>query len=294
VLALRALKLGDLLVAVPALRALRRQWPDRELVLATTGWLRPVVDLVGSVDTLVPVTGLHPLDPAQRGPLVAVNLHGAGPESNAILDALEPVTRIGHGGHGWDGPAWDDSLHERDRWCALLEAHGVPADPLDLRLEAPAVPSPAPGAVVVHPGAAYGSKRWPVERFAAVARELMSRGHRVVVTGGASEVDLARQVPAHEVLAGSTDLTTLCALVRSAALVISGDTGVAHVAYAYGTPSVTLYGPVGPENWGPPPGPHTALTRPDLRRGTPFADDPDPALLAITTAEVLSHCEPAS
>jgi ADP-heptose:LPS heptosyltransferase len=90
------------------------------------------------------------------------------------------------------------------------------------------------------------------------------------------------------VLAGHTDLTRLCALVAGAALVISGDTGIAHLAAAFGTPSVTLFGPVGPDQWGPPAdGPHVTLTDASVRRGDPFADDPDPALLAVTVADVL-------
>ena len=70
---------------------------------------------------------------------------------------------------------------------------------------------------------------------------------------------------------------------------ISGDTGIAHLASAYATPSVVLFGPVDPAQWGPPAGgPHVALARPADRRGAPFADDPDPALLAIGVDDVLT------
>jgi ADP-heptose:LPS heptosyltransferase len=160
----------------------------------------------------------------------------------------------------------------------------VPADPDDLALDRPDVASAAPGAIVVHPGAASGSRRWPVDRFAAVARALGNDGHRVVVTGGPSERDLVAAVGAEPM---ETDLTQLAALVAGAALVVCGDTGVAHLATAYGTPSVLLFGPTPPREWGPRSGPHTVLWKGD-GTGDPHGADPDPALLALTVSEVLT------
>jgi ADP-heptose:LPS heptosyltransferase len=286
-LALRALKLGDLLVAVPALRALRRHWPEHRLQLATSAWLDPVARLVGGIDELVPTDGLSPLCGVES-PDVAVNLHGAGPQSNRVLDALSPRRRIGHRGHGWDGPSWLDDLHERQRWCRLLAAHGIDCDPDDLHLQPPPGPSVAPGAVVIHPGAGYGSRRWPIERYAEVAARVDGR---VVVTGTAAERDLALAVgvPEPDVLAGRLGLAELAAVVAEARLVVSADTGVAHLSYAYRTPSVVLFGPAPVEQWGPPAdGPHRSLTVADVRRGDPFTADPDPALLAVGVDDVLA------
>ncbi|WP_198958149.1 MULTISPECIES: glycosyltransferase family 9 protein [Amycolatopsis] len=299
VVALRALKLGDFLVTVPALKATRRAWPHHEIMFATSGWLGPLVELTGCVDTVLPTHGMAPLDRRAHHPDVAINLHGTGPHSNTVLDALHPGRRIGHSGHGWPGPVWIDDLHERVRWCRLLTEHGIPADPGDLHLPPPTRASQAPGAIVVHPGAAFGSKRWPVDRFATVARALRAAGHRVVITGTASERDLAATLAAPvDRLAGRTDLLGLAALVAEARLVISGDTGIAHLAYAFGTPSVTLFGPVPARHWGPPPGPHRTLSADELRRGDPFAPDPDPALLQVQPADVLAAaaelvCAPA-
>ena len=194
ILVLRALKLGDLLVAVPALRAIRRYWSGQQIVLATSGWLNPIVALTGCVDRLLPVRGLEPLPAVARFPDVAINLHGAGPQSNRILDDLRPARRLGHAGHGWPGPPWRIGLNERARWCRMLAAHGVPADPGDLHLNQPSTAgatSPAPDAVVVHVGASYGSKRWPAARFADVAGQLAADGHRVVLTGTTAEQWLA-------------------------------------------------------------------------------------------------------
>lgn len=293
-LVLRALGLGDLLVSVPALRALRRARPDHEVVLAAPEWLRPVVGLTGCVDTLLPVAGLEALPYA--GPLdLAVNLHGRGPQSHALLDALAPGHRVGHAAPGWDGPVWVDDTVERVRWVAVLRHHGIDGDPADVGLARPELAGPAPpGAVVVHVGAAYGSRSWPAERFAAVVRAL-AVDHRVVLTGSAAERHRAESIarsaglPDAANLAGCTDLVQLAALVAGAALVMSVDTGAAHLATAYATPSVVLFGPAPPSRWGPPPGgPHVVLTDERARRGDAFADEPDPALLGVGVDEVLT------
>jgi ADP-heptose:LPS heptosyltransferase len=295
-LVLRALGLGDLLVSVPALHALRRARPEHLILLAAPTWLAPVVSLVPSVDELLGVAGLEQALPAPDQPVdLAVNLHGRGPESHALLDALQPRERIGHAAPGWDGPVWVDETRERARWVDLLRHAGIPGDPDEVGIERPAVPSPAARAVVVHVGAGYGSRSWPADRFAAVARALDRRGHRVVLTGSDAERERASAVaelaglPDEANLAGRTDLATLAALVAHAALLVSVDTGAAHLATAYGTPSVVLFGPAPVSRWGPPPGgQHVVLTDETVRRGDAFAADPDPALLAVTPAAVVS------
>jgi ADP-heptose:LPS heptosyltransferase len=294
VLILRALNLGDLLVAVPALRAIRRRWPQHRVILATGRWLAPIVALTGAVDELLATDGLEPLPRQPARPWIAVNLHGAGPRSNAVLDALRPYHRIGHQAPGWDGPPWIEDQPERLRWCRMLAAHGVRADPDDLRLRKPHTVSPAPGAVVVHPGAAYRSRHWPLARYAAVAAVFAREGHRVVITGSAAERPIAAEVarrawlPAGSVLAGRTPLATLAALIAEARLLVCPDTGVAHLSYAYATPSVVLFGPLPAWRWGPSPGgPHVPLSLDELRHGAPFAGEPDPAIRGIDPAAVV-------
>ncbi|MFY1620676.1 glycosyltransferase family 9 protein [Micromonospora sp. WMMD736] len=262
ILVLRALGVGDLVTAVPALRALRAAYPDHELALAAPGGLAPLVDLVGVVDELVDTTGLDgPLRPG-RAPEVAVNLHGRGPQSHRLLAAARPGRLVAFAnadaGFG-DGPRWRDDEHEVDRWCRLLSWYDIPTDRRDLGLRRPAVAGLPVGATLLHPGSNVPAKRWPAERFAALARALRERGHRVLVTGSADERGLAERVAEaaglspSAVLAGRTDLGALAALVADARLVVSGDTGVAHLATAYGTASVVLFGPVPPAAWGPPP-----------------------------------------
>ncbi|MEX0427760.1 glycosyltransferase family 9 protein [Nocardioides sp. DS6] len=293
----RAIGLGDLLTGVPALRALRRALPDHELVLAAPGAQGPIVELVDAVDRLLPTEELAPVAWDGPPPDVAVDLHGNGPASRSLLERLAPGRLVAF--ETPDGPRWDPDEHERARWCRLVTTtFGVAADPDDVGLATPTVASPAPEAVVVHPGAASGSRRWPAERYAAVARDLVDAGHRVVVTGSPGERPLADDVrrraglPADALLAGRTDLAELTALAAAAALVVCGDTGMAHLASAYGTGSVLLFGPTPPRRWGPPPGPHAVLWH-GTEVGDPHAGEPDPALLRITVEEVLTAAHAA-
>ncbi|MFF5701454.1 glycosyltransferase family 9 protein [Streptomyces sp. NPDC012794] len=310
VLVLRALGLGDLLAAVPALRALRRAWPAHELVLAAPARLRSAARFTGAVDRLLPTSAPGrevPTTLPWRGPPpeVAVDLHGNGPPSRLPLRALRPGRLLAFRHPGLPeppGPPWDDQEHERSRWCRLLAWYGLDADPDDLRITAPGRPSPAPGAVLLHPGADAGARRWPARRFAEVGRRLARAGAEVLVTAGHGEGrlahDVARQagLPPEAVIGGEGDVpfTELAALVARARCLVAGDTGLAHLASALGTPSVVLFGPVSPRLWGPPAqGPHRALWRlrpgeDPFRPGDPHGSEPDVRLLRITVDEVLA------
>lgn len=298
ILALRALGLGDLLTAVPALRALRRAFDGERLVLAAPENLRDIVELIDAVDELLPTAGLGELSWPGEPPRLAVNLHGRGPESIHDLLAQDPLELITHRHPdfpGVDGPEWAAETHEVDRWCRLLEAARIPADRTDLALPPPPGPGPAAGAVMIHPGAASAARRWPPDRYARVARAL-SGSHRVVVTGSARETPLVREVaeaaglPGEAVLAGG-GLAELAATVAEARLVICGDTGAGHLATAYGTPSVLLFGPTPPRLWGPPPEArrHTVLWVGDV--GDPHGEAPDPGLLLLREERVLAAAE---
>ena len=295
-LALRALGLGDLLVAVPALKGLRGAFPEHCIIVAAPQWLAPVVGLIDAVDALTPASGdigTLDLDSAPGTVDVAVNLHGRGPESGRVLLELHPRRLLAHRPDAPDGPPWIEDLHERARWVRLVEWYGGSADPDDVRISVPDVDPIAADATVVHVGASYGSRRWPIERFAMVARTLESGGDRVVVTGGAEDRDRATAVaeaaglPGSRVLAGELGLLDFASVVAAARVVVTVDTGAAHLASAFDTPSVVVFGPAPPERWGPPPGPHLVLTDAARRRGEVFADDPDPALLAVEPTDVL-------
>jgi ADP-heptose:LPS heptosyltransferase len=293
---LRALGLGDFLTGVPAYRALHAAYPEHELILAAPRALGPLAALTGAVDRLLHARELEPLEWSGPPPDVAVDLHGSGPLSHRVVEALgarQTFVFASPQAPDANGPWWDPGEHEVSRWCRLLEWYGVPADPDDLSLRSPG-PAPTPGAVVLHPGASSGSRRWPAERFSAVARALRGAGHRVLITGTPDEEALRREIAADAGLPSDavprTGLLELAALVAEAAVVISNDTGTSHLATAYGTPSVTLFGPVSPGLWGPPGNRsrHVALWHgTGDRPGDAHGRDPDPRLLQITAGEVL-------
>jgi hypothetical protein len=203
----------------------------------------------------------------------------------------------GGGGPDPRSPEWRDDLSERQRWVRLVGAYGVEADENEVRLLSSTRRTDVVGATVLHVGAFYESRRWPAGRFAAVAQELARQGHRVVFTGSAGERERALEVArlaglgTDSVLAGEIDLAEFAAVIEDAALVVSADTGAAHLASAYARPSVVLFGPAAPEHWGPPPGPHIVLTDAAVRLGDAFASTPDPAILAVGVDDVLQAVE---
>jgi hypothetical protein len=321
VLVLRALGLGDALTGVPALRGLRRLHRGRPLLLAAPATIGAWFTDLGLVDGFVPTTGLDDEPPGRDlGPHDAVNLHGRGPQSHALLLAGRPRSVLafalpdGSAPHDLsaaldpDLPTWRADEHEVLRWCRLVGWAGGRCGPDDLRLVTRRAASAVREAdvvrrhewrpyVVLHPGAASASRRWPVDRWAEVAR-VVSRRADVRLTGGADERVLcstiadAAGLPPASVTAGELDLPCLLQLVADASLLICGDTGVAHLATATRTPSVLLFGPVSPLLWGPAidTDRHACLWHGD-GTGDPHGDEPDPALLRITSTEVLVAAE---
>ena len=293
-LVLRALGLGDFVAGLPALQRLRQALPEHRIVLAVPRGLDPLVALTGCAAATVHAHELDPIENPPQRPDVAIDLHGNGPESRALLLATEPRRLIAFNHEGM--PAWRADEHEVARWCRLLRdglpAPGIPDPPVRGTLPVPPQVRMATGCTVLHCGAKNAARRWPAERFAAVAIVLRAAGHEVVVTGGPDEQLLAQRIAGAAGVrnAGELSLVQLLSLVAGARLVVCGDTGVAHVASAYGTPSVVLCGPVSPAVWGPPPDPrHQVLWHGD-GTGDPHGARPDPALLRISVAEAAAAC----
>jgi ADP-heptose:LPS heptosyltransferase len=295
VVVLRALGLGDLLTAIPALRGLRRHYPHARVILAAPTRYRDLALLTGAIDDVLPTAKLGDLTAMATPPALGVNLHGCGPQSIDHLLSWRPQSVITHAHpHHPDlpGPRWSADLHEVDRWCALLEWAGIRCDAADVTLRRPRIVTDRHGAVVIHPGASAPARQWPAERFAEVATALRDDGYEIVITGSTSEFDLAQEVarnarlPETAVMAGILDLPALTALISDSRLVVCGDTGVAHLAAACGTASVVLFGPTAPSRWGPRgPAPHLALWAGGV--GDPHGDVPDANLLRIDVSRVL-------
>ena len=283
----RGLYLGDLVAATPALRALRRGYPGAEISLVSLPWAAALAPhLTPDVDRVIPYPGAPGLDGdgdglalerfvegmrAERFDL-AVNLHGRGPQSTRLVVSFDAQRTAGFAGGGAGYPRldvsvpWDVERHEARKLLALAGAAGGAPDGNGPRLRvrdedrrrADALLNSAAGGplALLHPGASVEEKRWPVEGFGRVARGLLRRGYAVAVTGSGGERELSgslRELAPEAIdLSGKTDLSTLVGLVSSADLLVSNDTGPAHLAYALETPSVTVFGPsTDAGRWGP-------------------------------------------
>jgi ADP-heptose:LPS heptosyltransferase len=295
---LRPLGLGDFLTGVPAYRAIARAFPHHRRVLAAPDVFAPLLDLTGAFDAVCPTRPLEPLDPLLHDADIAVDLHGRGPASHTILLAARARRLIAFRNlaieQSADGAPWRDDEHEVVRWCRMLAHVGIPADPRDLDLRLPERRRPQPNVTIIHAAAASESRRWPVERWAAVARQEAADGRIVMLTGSNAERERAADIaeragfPPDRMVAGRTNLRQLAGLVATAGRVISGDTGVAHLATALRVPSVVLFGPIAPSLWGPPADRpiHRALWA--GRRGDPHGATIDPGLLEITVTDVVA------
>ncbi len=106
---------------------------------------------------------------------------------------------------------------------------------------------PSRGLVALAPGAAHATKRWPVAHWRALAGSLRERGRPVVVVGGQEDADTAAEVaasaPGAVAVAGRFGLQGTGALLQRSRALVSGDTGVMHMATGVGTPVVALFGP---------------------------------------------------
>jgi ADP-heptose:LPS heptosyltransferase len=275
----RALQLGDLLCAVPTLRALRRGWPEARVTLIGLPWARELAARFPVyIDEFLEFPGFPGLPERRCEPRavleflrsvqerqfdLALQLHGSGEFSNPLAALLGARRTAGFYREGHYCPdarsflPWRDDEPEVERGVRLLAALGVASRGLEL--EAPVLPAdlrelaritgarqlPRGAYVCVHPGAQLKSRRWYPERFAVVADALAARGLPVVITGTAGEAELARAIaermrsPVVD-LVGRTTLGGLTALIDGARLVVTNDTGVRHVAAARGTPCIAV------------------------------------------------------
>ncbi len=292
VLVLRALMLGDLLCATPALRALRAGLPDARITLLGLPWARALVERLASVDEFIEFPGWPGLPERevdeQLAPKVwaelrerhfdlALQMQGSGQIVNRML-ATEVAARRNAGfwtPEGWrpENDAarfihWPEQGSEVERLLALTDRLGMPRQGLGLDFPLKHADRQAAAQMlgkhwarpfaVIHAGSQLPSRRWPPARFAAVADVLSAQGLNIVLTGSEAERPLAALVSAemdtkHGVfnLAGLTDLWTLGAVIERAALLVSNDTGVSHIAAALRRPSVIVSSGGDAERWAP-------------------------------------------
>jgi len=145
--------------------------------------------------------------------------------------------------------------------------------------------------VLLHPGGGWGAKRWPAERYGALAEEFTLRGALVLINSAPGEESLAAEVVRTANGHGTVvecSLEQLMALTRRVSLVIGGDTGPVHLACAVDKPVVGIYGPTDPKRNGPYGSPFRILRNPESRRDHTRREQPEAGLLTILPQAVMA------
>lgn len=273
---------GDVLLAGPAIRAVAAHSSRLTLLCGPSG--APAARLLPCVDDVIvweaPWEGFAPptvqeadVDGLVRrlraeafdAALVLTSFHQS-PLPTALLLRLAGVARIGADSVDHPGRLLDvrhrrlPGRHEVEAALDTAAAMGFlphPGDDGRPRVLPPPDTAALTGNgpyVVLHPGASAPARAWSPARCAEAVSLLADAGHRVVVTGDPAERHLTRQVSGGTAvdLGGRTTPPTLAGVLRLADVVISGNTGPAHLAAAVGTPVVSLFAPVVPaERWAP-------------------------------------------
>ncbi len=144
--------------------------------------------------------------------------------------------------------------------------------------------------VLMNPGAGWGAKCWPAERYGQVALELAHKGFATVVNAGPGEENLAQQVCAAsegQAIAMSCSVGQLIAFTRRARVFVGGDTGPLHLAAALQRPVVGIYGPTDPERNGPFATQSRVLRNPASQRDHTRNKNPEAGLLTIRVGDVV-------
>ena len=269
ILLVRFSSIGDVILTTPLIRAVARRHPDAKLVYVTK---RSMAPLVADHPAIAEVEALDPHEPlrhlAQRvrrhAPTLALDLHGnvrtlllqlhvrcrwsrfwkrklpRGVLISTKVDwygRIQPVPeRYFEAARGLDvepdggPPEFFLGQGARDRVARWLGERGLASKPY----------------VTLAPGAAHATKRWPIAHWIALAAQLRAAGHPVVVVGGPDDRGLAGQLAAAgaaDTAAGEFSLQETGAIIAQARVLVSGDTGVMHMATGVGTPVVALFGP---------------------------------------------------
>lgn len=275
---------GDVLLAGPAVRAVARTSSKLVFVAGPRG--RPAAELLPGVDQIVELQApwIDPdLVPVRRPAMDAFvdTLAGIGVDQALVLGSFHQsplptalllreagVAVVAAECEDFPGSLLDvrhrvpEGMHEVERALSLaatLGHHLATEDSGRLSVRAghgsPVPELPAARYVVLHPGASVPARSWQPDRYRAVAVSLETSGYGVVVTGGSGEKDVVEAVAAGTgalPLAGATDLAGLARVLAGAEVVVTGNTGPAHLSAAVGTPVVSLFAATVPwSRWRP-------------------------------------------
>ena len=286
ILVVRLRSIGDTVLTTPSLFALRRFLPEAQIDILLEDWVAPVLEGFEHVDNII---SMQPRGTAARVNVarrlrsnhydVVYNLHG-GTTATFLTRATGSPHRVGFAHyqygrlHNHLAPSslllWGKAkAHSVEQQLALIGWTGVPvsdrpathlavtdsaAITIANKLRSAGLEAGTSFAMV-HPAAAFETKRWATEKFARVVEELAARGLTTVAIGAPNEVELVNNLKANS-SAPVVSLTNLAlpevtALAAQARLFVGNDSGIAHIAAAVGAPSVVIFGSSNIVHWRP-------------------------------------------
>ncbi|HYK77330.1 MAG TPA: glycosyltransferase family 9 protein [Daejeonella sp.] len=314
----RALQLGDMLCAIPAMHALRNAYPDAEITLLGLPWANWLVERFDSYfDRFIHFPGFPGLPEQTFDPYafadfllfiqkeqfdLVLQMQGNGSIVNPLVELYGAKYTAGFCTYGHYAPAnnlfmtYPESGSEINRHIALMEFLDIPSqgnalefplNDIDFReLNYLALPVEKGRYVCIHPGSRGSWRQWPTKYFAALGNFCYEQGYKVIITGTKDEVSITSEVieqMKYEAMdaTGKTSIGAAAALIKDAALLISNCTGVSHIAAALRTPSIVISMDGEPERWGP--------INKHLHRTINWLQSPDFDLVFHETADLINQ-----
>ena len=288
ILVFRALQIGDMLCAVPAIRALHDAFPKAEITLVGLPWAKMLVErLPKYFHSLITFPGYpgfaeQPVNYLafpdflksiqQQNFDLALQMHGSGVISNHIVELFGAKKTAGF--YLKDNYCPDEetfieypgNVHEIHRHLQLVKSLGVTKYSTELEFpilekdyedfEKAALPVQPKEYVVIHPGSRGVSRQWNPANFAAAGDYCIEKGLQVVITGTKDEAGIVENVisemkhtPVNA--AGKTSLGAVAVLIKKAAALVSNCTGVSHIASALKIKSIVISLDGEPYRWAP-------------------------------------------
>ncbi|MCD6288448.1 MAG: glycosyltransferase family 9 protein [Candidatus Hydrogenedentes bacterium] len=272
---------GDVVLSIPAIAALRRRFMCR-VTMACTARRGVLVRMAGCADSVIDIDGrglwrvlAQPCELTQSALDYLAGFDAAVVWSSSPPDAVRSVLQrcgIERVAAAPAVPPSHWSIHASQYYLNTLDVFGVAPTLGELRLDPPEnelcwaktfMPDNSRPAAIIHPGGGSRQKRWPIERFGRVAEWLReTAGIRIVwMAGPAENIDDVRAVKAEgDIFVNDMSLERMAAVIRSGCLYVGNDSGPTHCAAAVGTPTVAMFGPTDPTVWAPV-GKHVVVVR---------------------------------
>jgi len=285
VLIVKLRSIGDTVLVTPALIALKRSLPDAQIDILLEDWVAPLLKGFDAVDNILTVGKSFAARSKAAREIrknkydVVFNMHG-GTTATFFVRASGARHRVGYAGHQYSflcnhllssaSDFWQKEItHSVEQQLALIGSVGIPVDDLPRTRLAVTAGSAASLAeklqaigfdaadsfAVIHPLAAFDSKRWAMENFAEVIEHLWGKGIKSIAVGAKNEIEALDELKAlcnvPFWISEKIDLPETTALLSKASLFVGNDSGIAHMAAAMQVPTVVIFGSMNRDHWRP-------------------------------------------